>query len=105
MKTLVVYDKNGTIVLTKYPVFEDDTFNFLLTDIQKNKQIIKVEDGKPIFDYLPEVKAEIEKLQNLADNIDNSIAETKEELEQKEKESLEIKKKLLDIEGDVFNER
>lgn len=100
MKTLVIYDRKGSIVLTKYPVFEDNTFNFLLTDIPKNKGIIRVEDGKPVFDYLPEVKAEIEKLQSLADKIDSSIAETKEELEQKEKESLEIKEKLLDLEGE-----
>lgn len=100
MKTLITYNQKGDIIFTKFPVFEDDTFNFLLTDIPKNKEIIRVKDGKPVFDYLPEVKAEIEKWQSLADKIDSSIVETKEELEQKEKESLEIKEKLLDLEGE-----
>lgn len=65
MKTLVVYDKNGNILFTQSPVVDDYTCNYLIADIPEDRQIIKVENGKPIFQDPVEILEKRERLEVL----------------------------------------
>ena len=65
MKTLVVYNKNGNILFTQSPVEDDCSCNYLIADIPENRQIIKVENGKPIFQEPVEIIEKRERLEVL----------------------------------------
>ena len=69
MKTLVVYDKNGNILFTQSPVEDDYTCNYLIEDIPEDRQIIKVENGKPIFQDPVEILEKRERLEVLLNEV------------------------------------
>lgn len=82
MKTLLIYDSDGNILFTKAPVNENEVFKYLISDIQSDRQPIRVEENEVILDDTEEIKL------------------AKKRLEELEKEQLEIKMKLLEEVGD-----
>ena len=83
MKTLLVYDSSGNILFTKAPVEENEVFNYVISDIPKDRHPIRVENNEVILDDIEEVKL------------------AKKRLEELEKEQLKIKQSLLDMENDL----
>ena len=82
MKTLIIYDSSGNILFTKAPVEEHEVFNYIISDIPKDRQPIRVENNEVILDDTEEVKL------------------AKKRLEELKKEQLELKQSLLDMEED-----
>ena len=69
MKTLIVYDKNGNILFAQTPVEDDCYCNYLIADIPEDRQIIKVENGKPIFQDPVEILEKRERLEVLLNEV------------------------------------
>ncbi|MDU1602536.1 hypothetical protein ACQPUI_08280 [Clostridium butyricum] len=82
MKTLLIYDSDGSILFTKAPVEEHEVFKYIISDIPNDRQPIRVENNEVILDDTEEIKL------------------AKKRLEELEKEQLEIKMKLLEEVGD-----
>ena len=83
MKTLLIYNSAGNILFTKAPVEENEVFKYLISDIPNDRQPIRVEENEVILDDTEEIKL------------------AKKRLEELEKEQLEIKQSLLDMEDDI----
>lgn len=84
MKTVLIYDSAGNILFTKTPVEESEIFNYIISDVPENRVPLKVEDGQVILDDTEEVK------------------KAKKRLEELEKEALEIKEILSNMESDLI---
>lgn len=82
METLLIYDSAGSILFTKAPVEENEVFKYVISDIPKDRQPIRVENNEVILDDTEEIKL------------------AKKRLKELEKEQLEIKMKLLEEVGD-----
>lgn len=54
MKTLILYDSNGSIIFALGNPNTD--YKILLTDIPKDKVVSKIIEDKPVFDDTEEVK-------------------------------------------------
>ncbi|MEX0084823.1 hypothetical protein [Clostridium butyricum] len=83
MKTLIIYDSSGNILFTKAPVEENEVFKYIISDVPNDRQPIRVENNEAILDDTEEVKS------------------AKKRLEELEKEKLQIKQSLLDMESDL----
>lgn len=83
MKTVLIYNSAGNILFTKAPVEENEVFNYIVSDIPSDRQPIRVENDEVILDDTEEIKL------------------AKKRLEELEKEQLEIKQSLLDMENDL----
>ena len=83
MKILIIYDSSGNILFTKAPVEENEVFKYIISDVPNDRQPIRVENNEAILDDTEEVKS------------------AKKRLEELEKEKLQIKQSLLDMESDL----
>ena len=88
MKTLIIYNKEGTIV-NKVPTEENELFN-ILCDIPDNKTIksINIKKKKPVFEDNAEVKTEKDKVLNNLDKISEYITVLNRELDSYKKRQL-----------------
>ena len=88
MKTLIIYNKEGTII-NKVPTEENELFN-ILCDIPDNKTIksINIKKKKPVFEDNAEVKTEKDKVLNNLDKISEYITVLNRELDSYKKRKL-----------------
>ena len=88
MKTLIIYNKEGTII-NKVPTEENEVFN-ILCDIPVNKIIksINIKKKKPIFEDNEDVKTEKDKVLNNVDKISEYITVLNRELDSYKKRKL-----------------
>ena len=88
MKTLIIYNKEGTII-NKVPTRENELYN-ILCDVPENKVIksINTKKKKPVFEDNAEVKTEKDKVLNDLDKISEYIAVLNRELDSYKKRQL-----------------
>ena len=63
-KIVAIYPFTQSIIGT-----EDVEYNFIITDVQDNRAVARVEDGEVILEDTPEVKQAKEKLKKLNEEI------------------------------------
>lgn len=97
MKTLIIYNKEGTIV-NKVPTEENKLFN-ILCDIPDNKTIksINIKKKKPVFEDNAEVKTEKDKVLNNLDKISEYITVLNGELDSYKKRQLYLENEYVEM--------
>ena len=97
MKTLIIYNKDGTIV-NKVPTEENELFN-ILCDIPDNKTIksINIKKKKPVFEDNEDVKTEKDKVLNNLDKISDYITVLNRELDSYKKRKLYLENEYVEM--------
>ena len=93
MKTLIVYDKQGQLIFTQTNATED--YNFLVEDIEDNKEIIGVDISKKKCIVVDKLATTEEK-----EALKTELESKNNELQKKENDLLKLQADYADL---VFN--